>query len=146
MEDNRKEVGAVCWGGQRKGAFLELKFTKWEGVAQGKSLYWKEAQDSNPGDWKNLVMFMKVKEKERQVWWQFGGKVIETSMSWGQEARRTWIRQGVVGYEKELGCILSQTGIHELWITLCLNRFSFLLDWGWVLPIVILLASSMTNV
>lgn len=68
-----------CCDGKKKGAMEGNRkaVAKWEGVTQGKDLYWKEAQVANPGGWENLGMFMKVKEKERQVCWQFGGKGTE---------------------------------------------------------------------
>lgn len=39
---------------------------------------------------------------------------MQSGVHGGQGARRAWIRQGVISYGKEFGCILSKTGIHEL--------------------------------
>lgn len=104
MEEHRKEAGMVCWGGAERGHSWSRDFQNEKGSVV-------KSQVQNPWSWKNPGMFMKVTDIERQVWWEFGE---------GREWRQVWAE-------------VSKTAICELWLTLFLNRFSFLLDWGWIL-------------
>lgn len=72
MKDSWKEVGLVCWGGSERGCILGAEIYKPRRGYTREMPHWEESQVPYPRSWKNLGMFMKTKETERQTWCEFG--------------------------------------------------------------------------